>query len=356
MENKNKEIWMLLKILNGFCILLTLSLCAKAEQPSADELISEYEKSLSALARSVYEIETNMVIETAQPTENPTCMVRKASVRRDGERWDVVAEDRYTFKSGEQPPIISHYGGILDERSISYESDGNEPPERIDVDSDFKRGKHRARACLAGGMIAEGYLFEDGGVRLPDILRSSLSLQVRKDKQDIDGHPTYVLESRGEYGDVTVWLDPNYGFHPRRIESHKSGDDLLDGKPLASGRPNNEIFPRELLHEYSIVVEPVKIDQIEGTFVITGADITESWTFSSGEVVRISYDFKLSKIDMNPDFNALKAFVEIKVPDGTPAYDQDYPGINFMVVGGKIVPADDPTFDEIDKIVEELKQ
>jgi hypothetical protein len=59
---------------------------------------------------------------------------------------------------------------------------------------------------------------------------------------------------------------------------------------------------------------------------------------------------------MNPDFNTLKAFVEIKVPDGTPAYDQDFPGINFVVVDGKIVPADDPTFDQIDKIVDELKQ
>ena len=346
---------MSLKILGGFCLLLTLSFCANAGQPSAGELISEYEKSLSVLDRSAYEIETNMVIETAQPTENPTCMVRKTSVRRDGDRWDVVAEDRHTFKSGEQPPTISHYGGILDERSISYESNGNKPPEVIDVDSDFKEGKAKARACLGGGIIAEGYLLEDGGARLPDILRSSLSLVVRNDKPEIDGYPTYVLESRGENGETIMWLDPNSGFHPRRIESRKSGDDLLNGQPLASSRPNNEIFPPEPLHEYSIVVESVKIDQIEGTFVITGADVTESWTFSSGQMVRISYDFKLSKIDMNPDFNALRAF-EIKVPDGTPAHDLDFPGINFMVVGGKIVPADDPAFDEIDKIVDELKQ
>lgn len=345
---------MSLKILSGFCILLTLSFCAKAEQPSADELVIEYEKSLSALARSAYEIETVMVFETAQPIEFPTRTVRKTSVYRDGDRWGVVTEDRQIFKDGNQPPIISRCGKILDGRSISYESDGNEPLNAVYVDSDLSESsKAKVRACLGGGIITEGYLFAE---RLSDIFRSSLSLQVRNDKEDIDGYLTYVLESQSEYGDISIWLDPNSGFHPRRIELHKSGDDILNGQPLASSRPNNDLFPSEPLQEYSIVVESVKIDQIEGTFVITGADVTESWTFSGGQVVRISYDFKLSKIDMNPDFNALKAFVEIKVPDGTPVYDQDFPGINFTVVGGKIVPADDPTFDEIDKIVDELKQ
>jgi len=343
---------MLLKILSGFCILLTLSFCANEEQPSAEELISEYEKSLSALARSAYEIQTVMVVDTPQPTKNPKCTVRKTSVCRDSERWDVVAEDRSTSTSGEL--IISRCGKILDERSIRYESDGNEPPEMIYVDSDFSEiDKVKVRACLGGGIITEGYLFAE---RLPDIFRSSPSLRVRNDREDIDGHLTYVLESQSDYGDISIWLDPNSSFHPRRIELHKSGDDILDGQPLASSRPNRKLFPREPLQEYSNVVESVKIEEINGISVMTEANITESWAFSSGQVVRISYDFKLSKIDMNPDFNALKAFVDIKVPDGTPVYDQDYPGINFMVVGGKIVPADDPTFDEIDKIVNELKQ
>jgi hypothetical protein len=338
--------------LSCFCILLIFSLCAKAGQPSTDELISEYEKSLSALARAAYEIETVMVVETPQPTQNPACTVRKTSVCRDGNRWDVVVEDRSTSTSGEL--IISRCGKILDERSIHYESDSNEPPETVYVSSDLSEiDKVKVRACLGGGMITEGYLFAE---RLPDVFRNSSSLNVRNEKQDIDGYPTYVLESQSEYGDVTLWLDPNSGFHPRRIELHKSGDDILDGQPLASSHPNNKIFPPEPLQEYSIVVESVKIDQIGGTFVITGADVTESWIFSNGQVVRITYDLKLSKIDMNPDFNTLKAFVEIKVPDGTPAYDQDFPGINFVVVDGKIVPADDPTFDQIDKIVDELKQ
>lgn len=258
---------MAIKILSSFCILFTFSLCAKAGQPSAAELIGEYEKSLSALARSAYKIETVMVVKTPQPTKNPKYMVRKASVYRDGDRWDVVAEDRYTFENGAQPPITSHYGGILDERSIHYESDSNEPPDMVNVDSDFKEGKAKARACLFGGMITEGYLFAE---RLPDIFRSSPSLRVRNDREDVDGHPVYVLESRSEYGDISIWLDPNSGFHPRRIELNKTGDDLLEGQPLASSRPNNEAFPDEQLDEYSIVVESVQIEDIEGTFVITG--------------------------------------------------------------------------------------
>ena len=351
---------MLPKILTSFCTVLVLTFCANADDPNANELIEMYEKSLSALDKSAYEVETKMVIEGMQNPKSPELLIRKSVVYRDADRWVTITEDQYVFENAQKPVEIFHFAQILGKRHVFYLSEGNEPVDMVYVDSDLEIGKAKARAALGGGIIAEGYVLGDDRIRLPDILRSSLTLEVRNDRPEIDGHLTYVLESQGQSGKIKLWLDPQSGFHPRRIEVHKSGKDLLDGRPVSSTRSRVNIVPNKQLEKYSVVIDSVKIEEINGVFVMTGANTTETRTYSDGYEVRTSYDFKRSKIDLNPDFNALKPF-EIKCPDGTPVSDQDFPVGRFMVLGGKIVPAEEPTFEEIDKrrkckIVEELKK
>ncbi len=352
---------MLPKILTSFCTVLVLTFCANADDPNANELIEMYEKSLSVSDKSAYEVETKMVIEEWKQNPNsPELLIRKAAVYRDADRRATVIEDQYVFKNAQKPVEIFHHAQILGKRHVFYLSEGNEPVDTVYVDSDLETGRAKARAALLGGVIAEGYVWGDGGVRLPDILRSSLTLEVRNDRPEIDGHLTYVLESQGQSGKIKLWLDPKCGFHPRRIEVHKSGKDLLNGRPVSSTRSRVNIVANKQLEKYSVVIDSFKIGEINGVLVMTGANTTETRTYSDGYEVRTIYDFKCSKIDLNPDFNALKPF-EIKCPDGTPVSDQDFPVGRFMVLGGKIVPAEDPTFEEIDKrrkckIVEELKK
>ena len=346
---------MLLRILTGFCTVFAFTFCANANEPNANELIAMYERSLSVLDKSTYEIETQMAIEGIQDYEGPKSIIRKSIVYRDGDRWAVIAEDQFIFEDSQRPTEIFYYNQIIDKRSITYRSDGNKPVRAVYVDSDLKTGKAKARAAWGGGIISEGYILGNDPLWLPDILRSSLTLEVRNEKPEIDGYPTYVLESRGENGKIILWLDPNSGFHPRRIEEQKSGEDLLNGQPVSSIRSEGNIVSNKQLEKYSLVIDSVKIEQIDAVFVMTGANITETRTYSDGHEIRASYDFKRSKVDLNPDFNALKAF-KIKVPDGTPVYDQDFPAGRFRILGNKMVPAEDPTFEEIDKMVDEIKK
>lgn len=334
---------MLHKMLAGFCALLAVAFYATAAEPTVNDLIDGYGKSLSVLARSAYEIETQMVIKGAQSAEHPSFLLRKAIVRRDGDRWDAIVEDRYSFPPNLlKPDEVSRSGSIVDYYSAYWATDHNEPVEMVYVDYDLAKGRAKTRAALGGGIVTEGWLPGNGGVQLPDILRSS-ALNVRNDRPVIDGYPTIVLESQGKTGKTTLWLDPESGFHPRRIEVHKSGEDLLDGQSLSSAEPSkgNAIFPRKPLSGYSFVVESANIEKIAGVFVTTAAKVAETWAFCDAPPVCISYDFRRSKINLNPDFSALKAF-EIKVPDGTPAYNLAFQADNFMVVGGRVVPVDDP--------------
>jgi hypothetical protein len=345
---------MLIRLATGFCIVLVFALCADASDPNTNELIGMYEKSLSVLETSAYEIESNMKVEGVENPKAPKFLKRKSILYRDGNRWASIAEDRYTFEDPQRPVEVSHYTGIVDNRYIRYESDGNEPAGAVYMDSDLESGRAKARATLGGGIIAEGYILGNGTARLPDILRNSSTLKIRDDRPEIDGYPTYVLESIGENGKIILWLDPESGFHARRIEVYKSGEDLLDRRAMSSIRSESNIAYNKQLEKYSVVVDSVKIEKIDGVFIMTEANMTETQTYSDGHEIHATCDFKRSKIDLNPDFDALRAF-EIKVPDGTPVYDIDFEAANFVVLNGKIVHPDDPTFEEIDRTVEELK-
>lgn len=347
---------MLLKILTSFCTVLVLTFHANAADPNANELIHAYEKSLSALDRCTYHAESKMNIEGVQEVETPESVMRKSICYRDGDRWATIVEDRYSFRPNSQKTnMILRTTMILDKRYIMYPSKNDQPVRAVYVASDLKAGRLKSIGALGGGAVAEGHLFGDEEVRLPDILRSSSTLKVVNDRAEIDGFLTYVLESRSNSGKIKLWLDPESGFHPRRIEVHKSGNDLLNGRPVSSIRSEGNIVSDKQLKEYSLVIDSVNIENIEGVFVMTGANTVETKTYVDGHKICATYSFKRSKINLHPDFNVLKV-VEIKVPDGTPVRDQNFPAGRFMVLGGKIVPADEPTFDEIDKMVDELKK
>ena len=135
---------MLLKTLAGFYILFTLTFCANAADPNAKELIEMYEKPLSVLNKSAYEIESKMEIEGVQNLKGPKTIMRKSIFYRDGDRWATIAEDQYVFEDSAKSVETLHYNRIVDKRSITWSSDGNEPVRAVIVDSDLKTGKAKA--------------------------------------------------------------------------------------------------------------------------------------------------------------------------------------------------------------------
>ena len=47
---------------------------------------------------------------------------------------------------------------------------------------------------------------------------------------------------------------------------------------------------------------------------------------------------------------------KVDLPNGTRVFVTEFPGIRYIWQNGKIAPVDDPTFEEIDKMVDELKK
>lgn len=73
-----------------------------------------------------------------------------------------------------------------------------------------------------------GYLRYDAGHNLPSLLQlGEVSVS-----SSIDDHPTIRIVSRGDYGMHVVWLDPAFGYLPRKIEMRKQGNDLYHETPI----------------------------------------------------------------------------------------------------------------------------
>jgi hypothetical protein len=85
----------------------------------------------------------------------------------------------------------------------------------------------------------------DGGQPLWDVLTSASSLEVLPEPESIDGHVTWIVESRGKYGIHRIWFDPESGGLPRRIEVRKGLGDLYQDEQIGSRPEESEPMARE---------------------------------------------------------------------------------------------------------------
>jgi len=98
----------------------------------------------------------------------------------------------------------------------------------------------------------------------------------------------------------------------------------------------------------------VKIEDVNGVFMITGGKMTYTELFDDGHKASLVCVFRFFDIDLNPNFDVLKPF-DLKVPDGTPVNDADFPGGSFEVRQGKIVSGG-KSFEEIDRAIDGMKE
>jgi hypothetical protein len=340
------------RILTGFCTLLCFAVSARAEVPGKDELISLYAKSLDLVQKVTFTSESNTIVIEPRVGKRQNEFVH-VTFSRDGERLASTGFQRIISESGKMV-ALTNQTQIIDRRSMLVSSN---PDGRASVyvqpDKDIAMAKLKIGAGLIAGQVTRGIL-QGMTSDLPPILRASdANVTVRREMEDIDGHQTYVLEYQGKEGSIIFWLDPNAAYHPRRLTVQKSGDDLFEGEPLTTFRFRKPHLYEKKLKEVTDVFDSVEIEDVNGVFMITGGKMSDTQLFADGNKLAVECVFRFFDIDLNPDFDVLKPF-DLKVPDGTPVNDADFPGGSFEVRQGKIVSGG-TSFEQIDKVIEGLK-
>jgi hypothetical protein len=128
---------------------------------------------------------------------------------------------------------------------------------------------------LEGAAVAIWYLLGDD-CTLSEVLHDA-TLSTRS-SESIDGHVTHVLEGRGRRGVHTLWLDPEFGYLPRRIVVRKVGGDLVLGKAVSAHTGANNDRWKEVVEELS----DVRLERIAGNPVMTRFEHAQTLTFESG--------------------------------------------------------------------------
>ena len=342
---------MLRNNLSYWIILIVANITVDSFAVTTSEMLNYYEASTKLLSRSSYEVQSTIAIEGIQDNIE-TNVKRSTKVFRDGHRISVTGKDDVMLNNGQRTSQI--FTCILDSKAIVIQSTEQKSiPDLAFVDSNLSAWRQYSLAGLGGGVITEGFIFGDDDSRLFTILREN-ELQIRSNMENIDGYKVYVLDSTGKRGKFTVWLDPNANYLPRRIESHKSSSDLLNGRLVSSITSEGNIIQNKQLKEYNVIVDAVKIDKIGDVNLITAANVTEVRTYVDGYKITATYPFQIQNINLEPDFLSTKAF-DVNLPDGTPIRNNDFPGGRFEVHQGKIVSAG-TAFEEIDKQIDQLKQ
>jgi len=126
------------------------------------------------------------------------------------------------------------------------------------------------------------------------------------------------------------------------IEKRK-GIDLLDDK----------LSPMD---SWAAVFDSVKFQEINGRFVPTTGRFVLTMVPNKefGKAVAHHY-YTVSDIQLNPNFDSMGAF-KTDFPNGLRIYAEESPGIRYKWNNGMVVAdIDGPTFEEIDKMIEQIK-
>ena len=177
-----------------------------------------------------------------------------------------------------------------------------------------------------GGSIA-GRFWGNNGQSIYDLLKGAQNLTLHDKVTKIIGHDTCLIEADTQYGIVKAWISPNLDYNCLKWEIIKGPNQYYrDGA-----------FVNDEFTKCTAVYEAEKVKQIDGQYIITPAGL--NYRVDDGDIVlsNLKYHFHLKNIDLNPDYEALKAF-EIQLPEGTVATHEEVPGIQFRWTNGKFVP------------------
>jgi hypothetical protein len=196
-----------------------------------------------------------------------------------------------------------------------------------------------------------GKMYGSNYKSVADLLGESSDLHIHDEKENINGMACFVLEGTSKYGKVTAWIAPEKGYNAMKWVIEKDSHHLFDDAAVSKKWPSVEggqvLFNVKELHEI--------IGEDNTVFAPKLAYFTHITNFRDGTKNVDHFEYKTSDIQLNPDFEALGAF-KMDVPNGTRVVVVEHPGFRYVWENGKIVPAEDPAFEEIDKIVEELKK
>lgn len=336
--------------------LMSLPVGANAEERlPAPRILEQYESSLRRLERMACEYSRRTYDEGGAFPNEIWRFTKEGALIRVGGGWKhkereigrAYLERLYPqfYSEQEQLFVRGNYSNVYHRykpASITPEAQKfpSTLPElgKVYMDAEFEATSDKRRwgyHRTTGLHELFGYIQYDDWRPLVEIMREA-GVTLREDAVEIDERAAVVLASRGPYGHHQLWLTADEPRLPLRIRVEKQGEDLWEGKPLASQPPDNPKYERPSLPMRGCIYEmkDVSIAPIDGVPMVTGYTLLTTRIYSGGARFRRREEIRITNIRVDPDPSELE--MTSVPPNGTEVLVHNARAIDFEWRDGAI--------------------
>ena len=226
-----------------------------------------------------------------------------------------------------------------------------------------KREKHKNEyiyRAYSGSSLDGLFLGDDRPVE--DILAEASNINFRPQMDSVNGINCYVIDADTTSGKYSLWIDPEHGYSIAKAKIHKSGDDILYGKPISKHEapkiPKGVVVRVKVpgkIKDFTFSLDKVEFQKVSEGWVPVEAEYQFSTKYVDGRVIAEKKSHKRLQIDLDPNFKAIGAFVP-NIPDNTNIAIEGVDGIGYRWLQGKPVPnIDKYFFEQLSDVSEQIK-
>jgi RNA polymerase sigma-70 factor (ECF subfamily) len=274
------------------------------------ELLTKYRATQSALARFVIKGEAHVIKHNTYtgPRANMPVEVSSDSLVElcyDGNRfrwtrrqWDAGSSPIPGRATEENPEYISI---LWDGKQLLLLGGSQNVATDVHIRKELPRlgFEEYARADHFDGGALLGRTTDNRIMRIDFVVEHSAWSRVRDQMEKVGDADCYVVEARGERGELILWLDPQHGYNIARWEMDQSRPGLIWTETLKGirfGQVGGVWLPMEGTHELHLR------NLVDGSV----GNETRRCTFT--------------EIVLNPNFSALGSFVPKEIKEGAVVY------------------------------------
>ena len=307
---------------SGLAILLSVSATAIRAEPSAEiqAILREYQETVEGspfLQDGIYRFDLYHM---------PSGEISPVTYYRQGRRWATELVRQKSMASGQSYPVI--YRTVFQDETLSkleiHRFPDRDPPLQYRLKERKEQSRQLSSLYFARGLYSGTFM--DGRTMklykpLWEVAAADPNVCLDEQTEWIDDTPCRVLrfsmcvenangESwNAEIADFALWLDPQLGYQPRRIESTLVRGSRRRSKPAGPWRgmaiPLTDTITYRVLHterfgerEYPVVAETI----VETLLAVTGSEEMRT-LFHHEQVHRYQPNLKPSDSDYGDIFS-----------------------------------------------------
>ena len=307
-------------ISNGICVF-----GQNRDVTDSTEIVRRYKESLSWIQSVSMKID----IKTGPKgfSDKSPYQKRTLTFCQDGNRIEWLSQVT-SFNNRGNPDLANSYIAkdiFTGSHHLNVTSSIDKPPVNAVISENYEEDYTRKQNHPKYGGPLQGRIFGSDYRSIPALLIAH-KVSVRDNPERIDGTLCQVLEATTKYGKVTMWVAPEKGYNALKWIIHKSRDDFFDKSPISNIK----------LDFWTAVFDSVELQKVDDVFVPKGGVFTLTTKNTDGNTIVDRYEYKISNIQLNPDFDALGTF-KIDLPDGTLVLHREFPRIKYFWQNGRLV-------------------